>query len=135
MRRTIKLNNEILKQMKKIYYPKDKEYLDWMGFKIDDINKLSYHHIIKAEDLRGNNESDLATISNGAYLGKKSHELLHRIENKDKDLYEAWNYIFLVINKMNSYPIDDIWKIIFELQEKSLMLEKNNKVYKKTRNI
>lgn len=130
MRKTIKNNNEILKQMKKIYYPKDKAYLDWMGFIITDINKPSYHHIKKAEDLKKDNESIQATVSNGAYLGKKSHELLHRIEIIDKDLYNSWNYIFSVINNMKRYPIDDIWKIIFELQEKSLALE-NNKVYKK----
>ena len=89
MRRTIKINNEILKQMKKIYYTKESNYIDWMGFKIDDINKPSYHHIEKAENLRNNNESDIATIDNGAYLGKKSHELLHKIEVLDKDLYDS----------------------------------------------
>ena len=130
MRKTIKNNNDILKIMKTIYYQKDKIYLDWMGFIITDINKPSYHHIKKAEDLKKDNESIQATVSNGAYLGKKSHELLHRIEIIDKDLYNSWNYIFSVINNMKRYPIDDIWKIIFELQEKSLALE-NNKVYKK----
>ena len=133
MRKTIKKNNEVIKQMKEIYCVKNKENIDWMGFPITDINTPSYHHIIKAEDLRNNHESDLATISNGAYLGKKSHELLHRIEYKDKELYDAWNYVFMIINRMNVYPIDDVWKIIYKLQEKSLELEKNTKVYKKTR--
>ena len=54
MRKTIKLNNTILKQMKKMYYPKGTNYIDWMGFKITDINKPSYHHIEKAVDLRKN---------------------------------------------------------------------------------
>ena len=132
MRRNIKLNNEVLKQMKKIYYPKNKEYIDWMGFKITEINKPSYHHIKKAEDLRKENESDIATISNGAYLGKKSHELLHKIEHLDKELYDSWNYLFLIINKMNTYPIDDVLKIIFELQEKSInLINEQNKKCKK----
>jgi len=127
MRRTIKLNNEILHQMRKIYYPKDKEYIDWMGFKITEENKPSYHHITKAEDLRKNKESDIASLDNGAYLGKKSHELLHKIENIDKDLYEAWNYLFLLINKMKTYPIDDVWTMVEVLKEKSLDItnEKN----------
>lgn len=129
MRKSIKLNNEVLKQMKKIYYLENKEYLDWMGFKITDINKPSYHHINKAEDLKKNNESYFATIENGAYLGKKSHELLHKIESMDKDLYDSWNYIFLVINRSKMYPIDDIWNIIFNLQEKTVNLN-NNKVKK-----
>lgn len=130
MRKNIKINNEILKQMKKIYYSKNKEYIDWMGFKITEINKPSYHHITKAEDLRKNNESDIATIDNGAYLGKKSHELLHKIEHLDKDLYDSWNYLFLIINKMETYPIDDVLTIIFELQEKSINLveEKTKKI-------
>lgn len=127
MRRTIKINNEILKEMKKIYYPKGYPYLDWMGFKIDDINKPSYHHIEKAENLRNNNESDIATIDNGAYLGKKSHELLHKIEVLDKDLYDSWNYLFLLINKMKTYPIDDVWDLVYELKDKSLNLVNKEK--------
>jgi len=127
MRRTIKINNEILKQMKKIYYTKESNYIDWMGFKIDDINKPSYHHIEKAENLRNNNESDIATIDNGAYLGKKSHELLHKIEVLDKDLYDSWNYLFLLINKMKTYPIDDVWDLVYELKDKSLNLVNKEK--------
>ena len=127
MRRTIKINNEILKEMKKIYYKKGYEYIDWMGFKIDDINKPSYHHIEKAENLRNNNESDIATIDNGAYLGKKSHELLHKIEVLDKDLYDSWNYLFLLINKMKTYPIDDVWDLVYELKDKSLNLVNKEK--------
>ena len=126
MRKTIKLNNEILKQMKKIYYPKNKEYIDWMGFKITDENKPSYHHITKAEILRKNNEEDEATLENGAYLGKKSHEMLHKIENIDKDLYDAWNHLFLLINKMKCYPIDDVLKMIYELKNKSINLLDEN---------
>ena len=127
MRRTIKINNEILKQMKKIYYSKGSSYIDWMGFKIDDINKPSYHHIEKAENLRNNNKSDLATLENGAYLGKKSHELLHKIEILDKDLYNSWNYVFMLINKMKTYPVDDVWNIVFELKNKTLDLVNNVK--------
>ena len=129
MRRTIKLNNEVLKKMKKIYYPKDKPYIDWMGFKITEENKPSYHHITKAEDLRKSHESDIATLENGAYLGKKSHELLHKIEKIDKDLYDAWNYVFLLINKMGVYPIDDVIDMIYDLQEKSKnLIEEKRKV-------
>lgn len=126
MRKTIKLNNEVLHQMRKIYYPKDKEYIDWMGFKITEENKPSYHHITKAETLKNQNQSPDATIENGAYLGKKSHEMLHKIELIDKDLYDAWNYLFLLINKMKCYPIDDALKIMYELKDKSLELLDQN---------
>ena len=119
MRRTIKINNEILKQMRKIYYPDKVDYIDWMGFKITEENKPSYHHITKAKDLRDKNEDDTATLENGAYLGKKSHELLHKIETIDKDLYDSWNYLFLLINKMKCYPIDDVWQMVYNLREKT----------------
>ena len=132
MRKKIKINKEVLQKMEDIYYSEGKDYLDWMGFKITDVNKPSYHHIEKAEDLRNKNESDIATIENGAYLGKKSHELLHKIEYLDKDLYDSWNYIFSVINKMKVYPIEDIWKMIAELQIKTFnVVNSKTKVLKK----
>ena len=128
MRRTIKLNNEILKQMKKIYYQKDKEYIDWMGFKITEENKPSYHHIIKKEDLKKEKENYDATIENGAYLGKKSHEFLHKIEVIDIDLYNAWNHLFLLINKSYNYPNQDMLDMIYELKIKSLNLIDNENI-------
>ena len=109
--------------MKKIYYPKGSNYIDWMGLKITEDNKPSYHHIEKAENLRKINENDDATMENGAYLGKRSHELLHRIETKDYELYESWNYLFSLINKMKTYPIDDVWNLVNDLKEKTLKLD------------
>lgn len=128
MRRTTKLNNLILKQMKQIFYSKEKEYIDWMGFKITNENVPSYHHIEKAENLRNKKEKDDATIENGAYLGKKSHELLHQIEYIDYELYESWNYLFSIINNMKVYPINDVLKCMKELREKSLNICNNKKM-------
>ena len=119
--------SEITRKMKSIYYSDNNEYLDWMGFKITNDNYPSYHHIIKAEDLRKNDEDYIPTVSNGAYLGKKSHELLHRIEKLDKELYDSWNDLFLIINRMGIYPIDDVWKMVFELQEKSLEIDSKDR--------
>ena len=118
-------NSEILRQMKKIYYSKDKEYIDFMGFRITNKNFPTYHHIVKKRTQKDNNEEYIPTISNGAYLGKQSHDLLHRIEHKDKELYEAWTEVFFIIVNMGIYPIDDVWKMVFELQEKTLKLDKN----------
>ena len=126
MRRTIKVNNEVLKRMKKIYYSKEYEYIDWMGYKITEENKPSYHHIEKAEDLRKKKENDGATLENGAYLGKKSHELLHRIEVYDKELYDSWNSLFSIINKFGHYPDENIWDMVFALKNKSKEYEENN---------
>ena len=128
MRRTIKVNNEVLKQMKKIFYPKGVSYFDWMGFKVTEENKPSYHHIEKAADLRRKKESDIATLDNGAYLGKKSHELLHKIEMIDKELYNNWNELFLEINRLREYPSEDIWDKVFNLQTISIKtIEKSSK--------
>ena len=114
-----KINRLVLNEMKKIYYDESTPYYDWMGYRITEDNKPSYHHIEKREDLKKANKSIEATVENGAYLGKHSHEVLHRIELVDLELYEAWNYLFLVINKMECYPIEDVWKMIYSLQEKS----------------
>ena len=128
MRRTIKVNNEVLKQMRRIFYPKGFPYIDWMGFKVTEENKPSYHHIEKAEVLRKKNESDIATIDNGAYLGKKSHELLHKIEMIDRELYNCWNDLFLEINQLRQYPTDEIWEEVINLQDRSIkIIEKSSK--------
>lgn len=123
----------VLQEMRRIFYSKDVEYIDWMGYPITNENKPSYHHIEKACELRNQHKSDLATKENGAYLGKVSHEKLGIIEQKDKELYEAWNYLFMVINNMGIYPIDDVWKMIYNLKEKteSVLYEKNTKKLKK----
>jgi hypothetical protein len=118
--REIDNKRAVLHRMRKIYYPKGKPYIDWMGFKITEINSPSYHHIEKAEELKMKNENSSATLENGAYLGKKSHELLHVIESIDKDLYISWNYLFSLINKMGIYPIEDVWKMVYKLQELSI---------------
>ena len=112
-------NNVLLNQMKDIYYhdKKGDEYLDWMGYQIDEENTPSAHHIVKASTLKSSNIDDTATLENTAYLGVQSHAVLHYIEKFDKELYEAWNYVFLLINRMKCYPIDDVWKIVFNLQE------------------
>ena len=115
----MKLNNEILKQMKKIYYQKGVEYIDWMGYKITNENKPSYHHIIKSEQLKKDNMETIATLDNGAYLGKKSHEILHKIELIDNDLYDIWNKVFILINKTKTYPDNNILEMIYNLKEKT----------------
>lgn len=115
----IKQKREILHLMKKKYYSKGVKYLDWMGYPVTEKNCPSYHHILKAEDLRSKGMSDEATLENGAYLGKKSHEKLHLIEKLDYDLYISWNDLFRLINTMGIYPIQDVWITVYLLQEKT----------------
>ena len=123
------IRKKIMKQMKEIYYPVDKPYIDWMGYEIDEDNYPTYHHIEKREDLKKQGESIDATLENGAYLGNESHRMLHDIEDIDKDLYYSWNHLFLVINKMKCYPIDDVLKMIENLKKISeeLLYNHNSK--------
>lgn len=141
MKNKTKETRAILKEMKEIYYPDNKSYgefyLDWMGYKLDEQNYPSYHHIEKASVLKQKNESAKPTISNGAYLGEYSHTALHYIKTIDPELYDAWNYLFLQINRMKCYPIDDIWKMIHHLQAISMEAienAQNSKTYKKKNN-
>jgi len=126
----IKQKRAVLHEMKKLFYHKGAKYLDWMGYPITESNCPSYHHIEKAEDLRNDGLSDEATLENGAYLGKKSHEKLHLMEMIDHDLYLCWNDLFLLINKMGIYPIDDVWETVYLLQKRT---EENIIEYKKSK--
>lgn len=119
MKNKASIRKKIMKQMKEIYYPDDKKYIDWMGYEINEDNYPTYHHIEKRETLKKENKSINPTIENGAYLGNLSHQALHFIEGIDKDLYYSWNHLFLVINKMKCYPVDDVLKMIENLQKLS----------------
>ena len=130
MNKTIKLNRVMFEKMKSIYYDRKTKIFDWMGYLLTEDNQRTYHHIEKAEDLRKNNENDDPTLSNGALLGKRSHELLHRLEHKDYELYKEWNLLFREINDKRNVISEDLWKRIFELKERSEMVDK--KANKKT---
>ena len=123
-----KIRHSTLKYMRNVFYPDISPRIDWMGFEITDDNKPTYHHIVKKEFLKKEKKSTSATIENGAYLGKRSHELLHEIEALDADLYTCWNDLFLLINKMRIHPIEDVWDMIYQLKDISLeLVESNNK--------
>lgn len=114
---------KVLEQMKEIYYKditNSDDYIDWMGYKIDEENYPTYHHILKASVLRSNSEFDIDIFSNFAYLGNQSHSALHFIEQLDKNLYEEWNNIFRKINISRCYPSGEILNEIKILQERSM---------------
>lgn len=133
MRKYVKTKNLVLHAMKEIYYPNRTNNLDWMGYLITEANKPTYHHIIKACELRRDSLSSIATLDNGAYLGKLSHEQLHRIENEDIELYNAWNSLFRIINDSKTYISDELWKEIFTLQTITKKIDKEVKVKKLVR--
>lgn len=127
MRKTIEKNREIYELFKEIYYDRKTHLYDWMGNLITEDNHRTYHHIVKAEDQRENGESDTPTLENGAFLGKRSHEQLHRIEHLDKELYMMWNLLFREINDSRDVITDELWEKIFDLHDITEKVDKKNK--------
>lgn len=82
-----------------IYVPNSK--LDWMNYKIDRKQDLTFHHIVKRED------GGKATLDNGALLTYNAHNYLHVIEFKEIDTYNYINKMFEIINKQLSEPNED----------------------------
>ena len=123
MSRKSECDKKALREMIDIFYPNDmlenETCYDWMGYEINEANFLTYHHITKAATLRSNNISDDATLDNGACLGNLSHSALHFIEKLDKELYDLWNDVFLLINKTRKLPDGEMMERIRVLQERS----------------
>lgn len=89
--------------MKELTRAMAKEYRtrgnDWMGYTIQSINQLSYHHIQKKED------GGPFTWDNGALLRRDTaHEYLHIIEYKDLEIYDYINGILKQINTQGYKP-------------------------------
>lgn len=78
----------VTKEMVKIYKIK-KIGLDFMGYRVDKTNNISFHHLIIPNRLGGKRE-----ISNGAILMQgqhrsesNSHDYLHLIEKLDYEIF------------------------------------------------
>lgn len=124
---------EVLSELLSIFYPDGiEDERDWMGYPLTNKNRPTYHHIEKVCELKSKKVSTIATLKNGAILGKKAHETLNILETKDPELYECWQYIFYVINNMGIYPIDDVWKMITHLRKRTQEVLYPNTKHKKT---
>ena len=87
---------DLTRAMAKEYRPRGN---DWMGYTIQAINQLSYHHIQKKED------GGPFTWDNGALLRRDTaHEYLHIIEYKDLEIYDYINGILKQINTQGYKP-------------------------------
>ena len=127
-----KLKQLILKTMRKIYYDNKKVRYDWMGYRITEDNKPTYHHIVKSENLIKMGIDPIPTLENGAYLGKQSHEMLHVIEQIDPDLYTCWNDLFYMINNYGEFPLKHMWRMVFRLRrlsEQAVETHKHSKTH------
>jgi len=56
---------------------------DWMNYKINEEDVITFHHIIKVED------GGEYIKENGALLTERAHEYLHYIERVDKKIYQS----------------------------------------------
>lgn len=111
----------IRKEMLKIYIPYSG--LDWLNYKL--VKKdVTFHHIIKKE------EGGKRIITNGALLMPNSHQYLHLIEYKEKEIYDLINVIFKMVNKQKYEPTKEqreILEYLLQSFEKSHKWDKGSK--------
>lgn len=91
-------NKIILQEMIEIYKP---DSMDWMQYNITKKNILTLYHIRKIC------EGGLTTTYNVALLTKSAHRVLNKVESIDKELYEAWNELFRLINIAKQPPCSE----------------------------
>lgn len=99
----------VIKEMIEIYEPGD---YDWMGSRISKKNVLTFHHIVKRKE-------GLTIKENGALLTQKSHQRLNKLEAHNKELFERWQWLFVLINTSNMPPNEYMIAQIQELKEET----------------
>ncbi len=78
--------------------------IDIFNYEVGFMNKATYHHIIKVEDLKLLGFSTRKTIENGIALSQTAHSYLHLIENFAPDIFNHLNKIILLITKERRPP-------------------------------
>jgi hypothetical protein len=87
---------EVTRQLVRIFRPQD---IDWMGYEIDSVYDLSYHHIQKKAN------GGKLTLDNGALLNKSTaHPYLHVIEITDPEMYLYINNLLKNVNTQGYAP-------------------------------
>ena len=108
---------------------------DWMNYKININDILTFHHILKKED------GGKYTIDNGALLTTRAHEHLHVIESIDKSIYDEINSVFKDINTqlypptVNQRELINLLLLKFELKNADVLIKKKEKVNSKKKRI
>ena len=89
--------------------------IDWMGYALHKGNRPTYHHIVKRA------YGGERILENGAVLGRRSHEYLHRIEIYEVCLYSYINDVLKSINSQMHKPtinqLLDINRLLVEFEE------------------
>lgn len=86
--------------------------IDFMGYRITDRRKLSFHHLITSKKDGGKE-----TIENGAILLRDPHDYLHIIEKSDKKIYRAIREQMIIENMKRQIYMPSIEKIDELLRE------------------
>ena len=113
--------NQDLELMIKIYETYD---VDWMGDEIKNLSDLTRHHIIKKEHGGENG------ISNYALLTKRSHSLLHYLEDNYNSEYNYLNSLFLELNRSLKKPTSEYYekiRVVMKRVKKEIKNEKRNR--------
>lgn len=102
----------ITKEMIKIYNIKKLKY-DFMGYKIDKMQSLSFHHlIIPHKDSREKGIGDGYLLWNGALLVQDtSHDYLHIIEAIDREIFLAITQQMIEENQLGKLDIKNLKRI------------------------
>lgn len=100
---------------------------DWFGVPVTLSDKITYHHITKAEN--GGDE----TLENGALLTQSMHRLLHMMEFINPELYEEAKYWFEIINKTRRPLNEEFQEIMTSLKERIEIAEHLYQINKKSK--
>lgn len=109
--------NPITEVLSKIYV---KDGIDIFNYLITEENFITYHHVIKCEDLKGLEFSKEKTIENGVALSHFGHGYFHYIEEFAPDIYFHINKILLLLAKERRIPTNEernLLQILFEAFE------------------
>ncbi len=81
--------------------------IDFMGYRITDPRKLSFHHLVEFK-----RDGGVYVMDNGAILVRNtSHDYIHLIERVDKKIFNAITDEMKKENKQGSIERDNIVKI------------------------
>lgn len=103
---------QITKDMIEMYNIKKLRY-DFMGYTFDNLNELSFHHlIIPKRDCKRKELNHGYFIWNGAILKQTtSHDYLHLIERIDRELFLRITKYMIEENQNKKIDIDNLKRI------------------------
>lgn len=86
---------------------------DFMGYQVNTLNGLSFHHlIVPKRDCKAQGFGDGYQIWNGAILVQDtSHDYLHIIEQNDRDMFLAITQEMIAQNQMGKLDIYHLRRI------------------------